>query len=191
MATDVLVPPLGQTIDTLILVAWYKQEGETVTQGEPLFAVETDKATLDVEAPASGILRRISAAAGAEVKVLSAIAVIAAADEEIASPVSEANPQPETGEQTTAQVPSRAAGSQNRLFISPRARRLAQEQHVPLASLSGSGPDGAIVEQDVNGVSHFNGVFRNKNVLVEALERTGFGNGPPDFEMIVVLLAGR
>ncbi len=57
VATEVLVPPLGQTVDTLTLVSWYKSEGDAVQQGEPLFAVETDKATLDVEAPASGVLR--------------------------------------------------------------------------------------------------------------------------------------
>ena len=76
MATEVLVPPLGQTVDTLTLVSWYKREGDAVTQGEPLFAVETDKATLDVEAPASGILAGLTANPGDEVKVLSAIAFI-------------------------------------------------------------------------------------------------------------------
>src|SRR5438034_8776877 len=81
MPVDVLIPPLGATTDTLRLVEWYRQEGETVTKDEPLFAVETDKATLDVEAPASGILRRVSAPPGAEVTALSRIAVIAAPGE--------------------------------------------------------------------------------------------------------------
>src|SRR6476661_3250198 len=81
MPVDVLVPPLSATTDTLRLVEWYRQEGEAVTKDEPLFAVETDKATLDVEAPASGILRRVSAAPGAEVTTLSRIALIAAPDE--------------------------------------------------------------------------------------------------------------
>src|SRR5579864_584042 len=81
MPVDVLIPPLGATTDTLRLVEWYRQEGETVTKDEPLFAVETDKATLDVEAPASGILRLVSALPGAEVTALSRIAVIAAPSE--------------------------------------------------------------------------------------------------------------
>ena len=72
------MPPLGQTVDTLTLVSWYKNEGEAVIAGEPLYAVETDKATLDVEAPASGVLRRVTAQPGDVVKVLSAIAVIEA-----------------------------------------------------------------------------------------------------------------
>ena len=79
MAVEVLVPPLGQTVETLTLVSWYKQEGETVAQGEPLFSVETDKATLDVEAPASGVLRGVRAAPGDQVKVLAVIATIGAA----------------------------------------------------------------------------------------------------------------
>src|SRR5712692_429764 len=81
MPVDVLIPPLGATTDTLRLVEWYHQEGEAVTKDEPLFAVETDKATLDVEAPASGILRLVSAQPGAEVAALSRIAVIAAPGE--------------------------------------------------------------------------------------------------------------
>src|SRR5512143_2908847 len=76
MSTEVLVPPLGQTVDTVTLVTWYKREGETVVQGEPLFAVETDKATLDVEAPASGVLHGVTAQPGDAVQVLRAIAVI-------------------------------------------------------------------------------------------------------------------
>ena len=85
--TEVLVPPLGQTVDTLTLVSWYKNEGEAVTAGEPLYAVETDKATLDVEAPASGVLRRVTAQPGDVVKVLSAIAVIEAKAKVEAEPV--------------------------------------------------------------------------------------------------------
>src|SRR5438034_7915620 len=81
MPVDVLIPPLGATTDTLRLVEWYRQEGEAVTKDEPLFAVETDKATLDVEAPASGILRQVSAQPGAEVEALSCIAIIAAPGE--------------------------------------------------------------------------------------------------------------
>lgn len=126
MATDVLVPPLGQTVDTVTLVTWYKSEGETVKQGEMLFAIETDKATLDVEAPASGVLRQVTAGAGDEVPVLTAIAVIAEPEEVVGQ-----------------------AGEQGRIFISPRARRLAERHHVPLAALKATGPEGAIVERDV------------------------------------------
>jgi pyruvate dehydrogenase E2 component (dihydrolipoamide acetyltransferase) len=132
MPTQVLVPPLGQTVDTLIFVSWYKLEGEAVRQGEPLFVVETDKATLDVEAPASGILRQVTAKAGDEVQTLSTIATIAAEVGEVEATTEENLPL--------------------RLFASPRARRLAERENVPLTALSGTGPEGAVVERDVRAV---------------------------------------
>lgn len=157
MATDVLVPPLGQTVDTVTLVTWYKNEGETVKQGEMLFAIETDKATLDVEAPAGGVLRQVTARAGDEVTVLTAIAVIAEPGEvegrEGTSPARDLAPAGEVRERgnggETSLAPQDRAGKQGRIFISPRARRLAERHHVPLAALKASGPEGAIVERDV------------------------------------------
>ena len=83
MPIEVLVPPLGQTVDVVKLVSWYKSEGDIVQQGEPLFVIETDKATLDVESPADGTLCRVTAAPGDDVKALSAIALIAAPGEEV------------------------------------------------------------------------------------------------------------
>jgi pyruvate dehydrogenase E2 component (dihydrolipoamide acetyltransferase) len=150
MATQVLVPPLGQTVDSVTLVAWYRKEGDTVMQGEMLFAIETDKATLDIEAPASGVLRQVSAQPGDEVQVLSAIALLAAADEKPESrPASRrldtvsahapAQPQPEGQPEIRSE----------RIFISPRARRLAEEHGVPWTSLSPTGPEDAIIERDV------------------------------------------
>ncbi len=142
MPTEVLVPPLGQTVDVVKLVSWYKGEGDTVQQGEPLFVIETDKASLDVEAPASGTLRRVTAAPGDDVQALSAIALIAAPGEEIEdnAPIA----------QTVADWPQgraeaplrRAQGAQrfdsrmspatsaSRRFVSPRARRLAEAEDV-------------------------------------------------------------
>ena len=70
MATKVLVPPLGQTVDSVMLVAWHRNEGDTVKQGEMLFSIETDKAILDIEAPASGVLRQVTGQPGDEVQVL-------------------------------------------------------------------------------------------------------------------------
>jgi len=83
MPVDVLVPPLGTTTDTLMLVAWLKSEGETVAKGEPLFSVETDKAVLEVESPASGVLCAVRATPGDEVPVLSVVASIAAPGEAV------------------------------------------------------------------------------------------------------------
>ena len=147
MAIEVLAPPLGQTTATVILAHWYKREGDPVKQGEPLFAVETDKATLDVEASASGILRNVRAKEGDEVEVLTAIAVIAQAGEEPALPAA----QPHAVVPATAQAPapSGAAKARQRLFVSPRARRLAEHEGVPLEGVKATGPEGAIIERDI------------------------------------------
>ncbi len=154
MATDVIVPPLGTTVDTLTLIAWYKQEGDAVLKDEPLFVVETDKATLDVEAPASGKLHSLSAQAGDSVTALSRIAVISAEGEVIKPPTP--NLSPKQAPTTKAEAPKPTPPpppkptSLKRIFISPRAKRLAESRQVVWQSLKGTGPEGAIVERDVN-----------------------------------------
>ncbi len=147
MPTEVLVPPLGQTVDVVKLVSWYKNEGDAVRQGEPLFVIETDKATLDVEAPADGTLRRMTAAPGDDVKALSAIALIAAPGEEVKVEVqAEAEAQPLPHPTSTSTF---TAVSASRRFISPRARRLAEAEGAPLEAIQPTGPEGAIIERDV------------------------------------------
>src|SRR5579885_2151312 len=81
MATDVILPALGMSQDSGKIVRWLKGEGEQVAQGEPLVEIETDKATVEIEAPATGSLARIAAAAGAEVPVGQVIATILAQGE--------------------------------------------------------------------------------------------------------------
>jgi pyruvate dehydrogenase E2 component (dihydrolipoamide acetyltransferase) len=160
--SDVLVPPLGQTTDTVTLVRWYKQEGEHVQAGEPLFAIETDKAILDVEAQDTGTLQAVSASAGQPIHVLTAIAVIAAAgagttpkpagalltkpDAKPSTPAAPHATRPTVGSGATR---PRRQGAESRLLISPRARRLAEQEHAPLEQITPSGPEGAIVERDV------------------------------------------
>src|SRR5689334_6647389 len=85
MPKEVVVPPLGANVDVLTLISWYKQEGENVVKDEPLFSVQTDKAALDVEAPATGILCQVSAQPGSLVPALSRIAFIAAPGETLPS----------------------------------------------------------------------------------------------------------
>ena len=155
MPHEVLIPPLGQTIDVLTLVTWYKQEGERVQEGEPLFAIETDKATLDVEAQASGILRHVTASEGDSVAALSAIALIVMAEEELPQAgAMEQRSEKERPVDRSYAIPRAAKGLMDRpvrtrLFVSPRARRLAEAERVPLENLSGTGPEDAIVERDV------------------------------------------
>ena len=132
MPVDILVPPLSQTSDSLVLVSWLKMVGDTVIKGEPLFTVETDKATLEVEAPASGIMASILANPGDEMIVRSVIGSIKE-PEEIINPVNS----------------SRSV--EGRFFTSPRARQIARQKGILLASLQGlgSGPHGAVIAGDV------------------------------------------
>jgi len=142
-------------VDTVTLVSWYKKEGQAVTQGEMLFAIETDKATLDIEAPASGVLRRVKAAPGDQVQVLSVIAVIAAEEEILeevpATPGAEPARPPDRSQAPTGQArgDGRRPERGERIFVSPRARRLAEKHGVPWATLEPTGPEDAIVERDV------------------------------------------
>ena len=158
MPHQVLVPPLGQTVDTVTLVTWYKHEGDAVREGEALFAIETDKAVLDIEAQASGILSQVSAAEGDAVEVLKAVAVIVASGKDGAvEDISEPPPSRAAGEFTPSEsvaevsvrTSPRVAPEGERRFVSPRARRLAEAKGVPLEALTGTGPEGAIIERDV------------------------------------------
>jgi pyruvate dehydrogenase E2 component (dihydrolipoamide acetyltransferase) len=167
MSTEVLVPPLGQTVDTLTLVSWYKREGEAIIAGEPLYAVETDKATLDVEAPAAGLLRRVTAQPGDVVKVLSAIAVIEAEDEVKA----EDKIEPGSTSALTSTLTSR-------LFVSPRARRLAEAKGVSLNAIKATGPEGAIVERDVRAYLQGSGDRSQESGVTEAAREPAGGISP-------------
>jgi len=166
MATNVILPALGIAQDTGKIVAWLKAEGERVTQGEPIVTIETDKAAVDLEAEATGILARVSARVGDEVPVAQVIAVILADDEvETEAPLAEAIPAlvtspvtldsvqaaPDLGPSSypaatrVADVPAR----NGRRAASPKARRIAAERGVDIAALHGSGPGGVVLAADV------------------------------------------
>ena len=134
MATDVIMPALGMNQETGRLISWLKQEGETVTKGESLMEVETDKTTVEVESPATGVLAGVTAHVGDEVPVGQVIAVIVAAGEAV--PARAPAPAP-------AAAPPAAGGA------SPKARELAKERGVDLSTVQGSGPGGAVKAADV------------------------------------------
>jgi pyruvate dehydrogenase E2 component (dihydrolipoamide acetyltransferase) len=161
MAFSVVMPALEMAQETGKLIAWRKQEGDRVTKGEPLLDIETDKAVMEVEAPADGILAGISAAAGADIPVGQTIAWIVAPGEK---PPTEkesaaAAPAARAGSQKTeshaapvaANVPESSAASGAR--ISPKARRLAKELGVDIAVVHGSGPGGEILASDVQAAA--------------------------------------
>lgn len=143
MSIEIIVPPLSQTMDSLILVEWLKKVGDPVEKGEMIFRVETDKATLEVESPASGYLQEILAEPGSEIKIRSVIGKIST---EPVTPFPIPSSQPQwTGPNGEPLPPERL----NRIVASPRARGLAEKEGVDLRKISPSGPQAMIVERDV------------------------------------------
>src|SRR5256714_1571955 len=156
MATEIKLPRLGQGMESGTIVKWLKSEGEPVEKGEPLYELDTDKVTQEVEADASGVLLRIAVQDG-EVEVGRTIALIgqegesvpdvAAASEEAAKPEAKREtPALQTLQQSVAGSDGRDGG---RIKASPLARRIARERGIELSSLRGTGPEGRIVAEDV------------------------------------------
>jgi pyruvate dehydrogenase E2 component (dihydrolipoamide acetyltransferase) len=152
MAFSVVMPALEMAQETGKLVAWRKKEGESVSKGEPLLEVETDKAVLEVECPADGILAGIKAHEGAVIPVGQTIAWIVRPGEvppqEAVQSVTSA-PASSVRSASTAPVSGQSAAAGADARISPKARRLAKERGVDIAHLQGSGPGGEILASDV------------------------------------------
>jgi len=138
MATVVIMPKFGMAQKEATIVRWLKGEGERVAAGEPLLEVTTDKVNMDVEAPASGVLRAIKYGPGEVVPVTEAIAYIAAPGETIYLPES-------------SELSGRYAATNPK--ATPLARRVAEEKGVALAEVTGSGPGGRITRGDVEQVA--------------------------------------
>ena len=168
MATDVRLPRLGQGMESGVIVRWLKSEGDTVAKGDPLYELDTDKVTQEVESDVDGVLEKIVVAEG-EVEVGATVAVIgengaapaateAPADEPSAAPEPAAKESPPevdrpsddgraapTPQPPTAAPPTGGA----RVKASPLARRIARERGVDLLALRGTGPEGRILAEDV------------------------------------------
>jgi len=161
MAFSVVMPALEMAQETGKLIAWRKKEGDRVSKGEPLLEIETDKAVVEVEAPADGVLAGINASEGAEIPVGQTIAWIVAPGEQPPADATSKTARPTAraasrvrGEQAQARVsipPDQAAASAAK--ISPKARRLAKELGVDVAAVHGSGPGGEILASDVQAAA--------------------------------------
>ena len=174
MATQVVMPKLSPTMEEGQLARWLKKEGDKVSMGEPLAEIDTDKATMEMQALSNGVLRKILIKEGESAPLGQPIAIIGEADEDLSdllktvsaakpaqaeaapekSPESDATPAVVTPEDETSQAsvstdekkPQEQSG---RLLISPIAARMAAEAGIDLKSLRGSGPGGRIVKSDV------------------------------------------
>lgn len=154
MATEIVMPKLGLTMESGAISAWLVEEGQEVQKGQALLEIATDKVTMEVEAQAAGVLRKILVPPGEEVPVSTPIGVIAAADEDISSygAAAPSDPAPAAASPPTpAAPPAPAADSAGRRphKTSPKARKIAVEHGLDLSGISGSGPGGRIVSADV------------------------------------------
>jgi pyruvate dehydrogenase E2 component (dihydrolipoamide acetyltransferase) len=141
------------------LIAWRKKEGDRVSKGEPLLEIETDKAVVEVEAPADGVLAGIRASEGAEIPVGQTIAWIVApgeqppADTASVAPAARATSQPKSEPSHAGPTPVASPAAAASARISPKARRLAKELGVDVAAIRGSGPGGEILASDVQAAA--------------------------------------
>ncbi|MDE2383807.1 MAG: pyruvate dehydrogenase complex dihydrolipoamide acetyltransferase [Alphaproteobacteria bacterium] len=157
MATEVILPKVDMDMATGRISRWLVAEGATVKQGDPLFEMETDKAAMEVEAPAGGVLGGIAAKEGVDVPVGQPVAFIYAEGEkptvapQAAAPAvlaAKVEAPPAQTAATPAAAPT-ASSVPGALRATPLARRLAREAGVNLAAIAGSGPHGRIVSADI------------------------------------------
>ena len=176
MSSQVTLPRLGQGMESGTIVRWLKSEGDKVEKGDPLYELDTEKVTQEVEAEAGGVLLKILAQEGEEIEVGKAIAVIGEQGEDVPAAASEPKAEAEEPTEVTEEEPaeegepapereaererSREEGPEGpsepeqrvnggRVKASPLARRIARERGIDLAQLSGTGPEGRIVAEDV------------------------------------------
>jgi pyruvate dehydrogenase E2 component (dihydrolipoamide acetyltransferase) len=154
MASEVKLPRLGQGMEAGTVTKWLKSEGEQVTKGEPLFEIDTDKVTQEVESDYDGVLLKIALSEG-EAPVGQTIAWIGKEGEEVAEAPATPKPKPKSPESqapeevSDTKVSDTSESNGGRIKASPLARRIARERGIDLAALRGTGPDGRIVAEDV------------------------------------------
>jgi pyruvate dehydrogenase E2 component (dihydrolipoamide acetyltransferase) len=153
--TEIIMPRMGLTMEEGTVVAWLKGVGEPVQAGEPLVEIETDKATVEIEAPANGILHKIMGQPGETFPIGAVIGYLAAPGETSIPIETDPVAEPAKPEETGVTVPHAPLASQASVNIpgkvraSPAARRIARQQGVDLSQIRGSGPDGRIVAWNV------------------------------------------
>ena len=157
MATAVIMPRQGQSVETCIITKWFRSKGESVSAGEILFSYETDKAAFDLESPSDGVLLDVFYDEGSEVPVLVNVAVIGKTGEDITSFIKTAahdDARPKVSETIPAEATVRTEEVLNdtrkgKVSISPRARKMAEEKGINYSLIRGSGPNGRVIASDI------------------------------------------
>ena len=152
MATMVPMPKVGISVETCLITEWMKKPGEKVNVGDILFTYETDKASLECESPAEGTLLAVFFQNGDEVEVLRDVCAIGAEGEQVEAPAgggAEAAPIAAPVQEATPVVIAAAPVIDTSLKISPRAKKLAEAQHIDPSQASATGPYGRVIERDI------------------------------------------
>ena len=177
MATIVIMPQQGLTEESSVIAEFYVKEGDTVSAGAPLFAIETGKATFDVESEVSGTVLGIFAAEGDDVPIKAPVMAIGEPGESFERPAAA----PAAAEAAPAAAPAAAsaapvapvaaasAASDNQGFASPRAKAAAERAGVDWHDAAASGPEGRVIEKDIAAL-----VAGGKKIIAaKAVEATG------------------
>jgi len=183
MATKVVMPKLGLTMQVGLVVLWHVEEGEEIEKGEVLLEIESDKVTTEVEAPASGVVLKIIAEEDEVIPIGVTVAIIGEPDEEIsdldeiiAATRAVAMTKDEYLEKQALQEGPTRAGSPTEVAeekpavevkASPVAKRLAKEHGIDIATVKGSGPDGRIVREDVLAAAEAGGTAQAPRSMFE------------------------
>ena len=177
MATTVILPKQGLMMSEGTLLKWFVEEGGKVEEGKPLFEMETDKTSMPIDANVSGTLLKIVRQVGETVPVAEVIAIIGEPGEDISEytqncvnagnptelvPVADAS---ETEKTTTVAPDYSPAGG--RIFISPRARMVAEEKGVDYTKVTGTGPEGIIIERDILAAASPNATSLAKSIAAK------------------------
>jgi pyruvate dehydrogenase E2 component (dihydrolipoamide acetyltransferase) len=185
MATPVIMPRQGQSVETCILAEWHRKKGDTVKKGEIILSYETDKAAFDLESPAFGTILDIFYQNGDEVRVLSNIAVIGQPGESVDEfkPDAFSSHTEITEKLIEPEMPGKSADRKkndeeiipfvtqiDEIKISPRARKLAEQLHVPIHRVRGTGPGGRIIERDIEMAAI---TIRTTALASEIIEKEG------------------
>ena len=149
MATEIRVPALGESVTEATIAQWFKSEGEAVSEDEPLVELETEKVTLEVPSPASGVLSSISVKTGETVNVGALLGAIEDAEAKAKAPKeqqAEAKPEPKKEEPKKAEPKAKEAEEKP---LSPAVRKLVDEHDIEPSRIEGTGKDGRLTKADV------------------------------------------
>ena len=149
MATNVVMPQMGESIAEGTIVRWIKKIGDKIDRDEPLFEISTDKVDAEIPSPGAGVLTEIKVKEGETVPVNSVVAVIAAEGEAAAAPIADALPEAAAGPPATAGPAFKE--ELRRQKSSPLVRRIAKDNNVDISSIQGTGISGRVTKNDILG----------------------------------------